>query len=119
VVYIDSPGFSRMLKSVMLQWNGHLARLESRGLHLEFWYICVFIMVTVYTICGTNIPHVSLHDMFRPDGAIFRYIAVLQSPFLFLLLSPHWPVYFILGFGFVYLVSCYRFLSYRLFSCLM
>jgi hypothetical protein len=32
-----------------------------------------FIMVTVYTIRGTNMPHVSLHYMFRPDGAIFRY----------------------------------------------
>jgi hypothetical protein len=39
-----------------------------------------FITVTVYTIRGTNIPHVSLHYMFRPDGAIFRYIGVLQSP---------------------------------------
>jgi hypothetical protein len=26
-------------------------------------------MVTVYTIRGTNLPHVSLHDMFRLDGA--------------------------------------------------
>jgi hypothetical protein len=38
------------------------------------------ITVTVYTICGTNIPHVSLHYMFRPDGAIFRYTGGLQSP---------------------------------------
>jgi hypothetical protein len=35
----------------------------------------------------------SLHYMFRPDGAIFSYIGVLQSPFSFLLLSPHWPVF--------------------------
>jgi hypothetical protein len=39
-----------------------------------------FIIVTVYTIRGINIPHVSLHYMFRPDGAIFMYIGVLQSP---------------------------------------
>jgi hypothetical protein len=38
------------------------------------------IIVTVYTIRGTNIPHVSLHYMFRPDEPIFRYIGVLQSP---------------------------------------
>jgi hypothetical protein len=37
-------------------------------------------MVTVYTTRGTNIPHVSVHYMFRPDEAIFRYIGVLQSP---------------------------------------
>jgi hypothetical protein len=39
-----------------------------------------FITVTVYTIRGTNIPHVYLHYVFRPDGAIFRYTGVLQSP---------------------------------------
>jgi hypothetical protein len=50
-------------------------------------------MATVYTIRGTKAPHVFPHDMFRPDGAIFRYIGVLQSPFSFLLLSPHWPVF--------------------------
>jgi hypothetical protein len=38
-----------------------------------------FITVTVHTIRGTNIPHVSLHYMFRSDGAIFRYVGVLQS----------------------------------------
>jgi hypothetical protein len=52
-----------------------------------------FISVTVYTIRGTNIPHVSLHYMFQPDGAIFRYIGVLQSPVFLLLFSPHWPVF--------------------------
>jgi hypothetical protein len=52
-----------------------------------------FIMVTVYTIRGTNTPHVFPHDMFRPDGNIFRYIGVLQSSFSFLLLSSHWPVF--------------------------
>jgi hypothetical protein len=28
-----------------------------------------------------KLPHVSLHYMFRPDGAIFMYTGVLQSPF--------------------------------------
>jgi hypothetical protein len=36
---------------------------------------------------GTNIPHVSLHYMFRLDGAIFRYIGVYNRLFPFLLLS--------------------------------
>jgi hypothetical protein len=52
-----------------------------------------FIMVTAYTIRGTNTSHVFPHNMFRPDGAIFRYTGVLQWPFSFLLLSPHWPVF--------------------------
>jgi hypothetical protein len=32
-------------------------------------------------------------NMFRPDGAIFRYIRVLHSPFLFLLLPTLASVY--------------------------
>jgi hypothetical protein len=74
---------------------------RSNAVHLlEMLYFSVilckrqcFIMVTVYTIHGTNIPHVFPHDIFWLDGAIFRYIGVLQSPFSFLLLSPHWPVF--------------------------
>jgi hypothetical protein len=69
------------------------------SLMLEMLYfsviLCIrqrFITVTVYTLRGTNIPHVSLHYMFWPDGAIFRYIGVYNRLFLFLLLSPHWPV---------------------------
>jgi hypothetical protein len=45
-------------------------------------------MVTVYTIHGTNIPHISFHT-FRPDGAIFRYTRVLQSPVSLYATFPH------------------------------
>jgi hypothetical protein len=44
-------------------------------------------------VYGTNTPHVSLHDMFRPDGAIFRYIWVFVISFFLVLLSPHWPAF--------------------------
>jgi hypothetical protein len=37
-----------------------------------------FITVTVYTIRGTNTAHVFPHVVFRPDGAIVKYIGVLQ-----------------------------------------
>jgi hypothetical protein len=55
-------------------------------------------MVTVYTMClcykyTTRFPH----DMFRPDGAIFRYIGVYTISFFFLLLSPHWPAFSHIG----------------------
>jgi hypothetical protein len=57
----------------------------------QWFYLCTlpstqFVLVQVY--------HVYFHyDMFRPDGAIFRYVyVVIQSP-SFLLLSPHWPVF--------------------------
>jgi hypothetical protein len=29
--------------------------------------------------------------MFRPDGAILRYVGFYTISFFFLLLSPHWP----------------------------
>jgi hypothetical protein len=48
-----------------------------------------FITVTVHTIRSTNIPHVSLHDMFRSDEAIFRHIGILQSPVFTFCYSPH------------------------------
>jgi hypothetical protein len=54
-------------------------------------------MVTFYTIRGTNTSHIFPHDMFRPDGAIFRYIGVLQSPFSFSATLPTLASVYILG----------------------
>jgi hypothetical protein len=58
-----------------------------------YLFFC-FIMASVYTIrlwdkYTTRFPH----DMFRPDGAIFRYIGVYTISSFLLLLSPHWPAF--------------------------
>jgi hypothetical protein len=47
-----------------------------------------FIIVTVYTIRDTDIPHDFLYYMFLPDVAIFRYIRSHNHLFLLVLLSP-------------------------------
>jgi hypothetical protein len=36
-------------------------------------------LFTLYTIRGENIPYVFLYNMFRPDGAIFRYTEVFTE----------------------------------------
>jgi hypothetical protein len=54
----------------------------------------LFMYSTVYAIrFGTSIPRVFPYDMFRPDGAIFRYVqVVVQSP-SFCYSPPQWPVF--------------------------
>jgi hypothetical protein len=52
-----------------------------------------YIIVSVYTICGTDIPYVFFYYMFRRDGATFRYIGLIITYFLFLLLSLHCPMF--------------------------
>jgi hypothetical protein len=49
-----------------------------------------FIIVSVYTIRGIDIPYVFyIYYMFRPDVAIFKYTGSYNHLFLFLLLSLH------------------------------
>jgi hypothetical protein len=55
---------------------------------MYFTFILCIRQYYIYTILGTNIPHVSLHYMFWPDRAIFKYIGIYNRLFLFLLLSP-------------------------------
>jgi hypothetical protein len=64
-------------------------------------------MVTVYTIRGKNILHVSLYDMFRPDGVIFRYIGVLQSPFSLSATLPTLTSVYTLGVRCMYGLLCH------------
>jgi hypothetical protein len=74
---------------------GVLYKVRVQGLYFGI-ILCIrqcFIVVSVYTIRGTDIPYVFLYYMFRPDGAIFRYIRSHNHLFLFLLLSLHWPVF--------------------------
>jgi hypothetical protein len=69
-------------------------------------------MVTVYTFRGTSVPHVSLHGMFRPDGAIFRYIGVLQSPVSLSATLPTLASVYTLGVHYMYALFMPFFVKY-------
>jgi hypothetical protein len=84
------------LKQVLIEINQRMfikALYRNSETYLDFFII----MATIYTIRGTNTPHVFLHDMFRPDRAIFRYIWGLQSPFSVMILSPTLASVYTLG----------------------
>jgi hypothetical protein len=64
----------------------------------QFWVhqkskfvVWCFIIVSVYTICGTDIPlRFYFYYMFRPEGAIFRYSRIrAHNPYFFSCCSPH------------------------------
>jgi hypothetical protein len=33
-----SPSIIRMIKSRMIRWTGHVARVERRGMHIGYWW---------------------------------------------------------------------------------
>jgi hypothetical protein len=96
--------------STELEW----LRIGAIASSCKYYYEC-FITVTVYTIRGTNIPHVSLHYMFRPDGAIFTYIGVLQSPVSLSAALPTLASVYILGAG----CMCGLFMLFLVVKCIV
>jgi hypothetical protein len=44
------------------------------------WDLNALVQLPSTQFHGTNMPHVFLNYMFQSDGAIFRYIGVLQPP---------------------------------------
>jgi hypothetical protein len=67
------------------------------------------------------IPHVSLHYMFRPDGAIFRYIEVLQSPVSLSATLPTVASVYALGVPCMYgmfMLCVEKFIAYWIFKIL-
>jgi hypothetical protein len=74
-----------------------------------------FIIVSVYTIHGTDILYIFLYYMFHLSGAIFRYIRSHSHLFLFLLLPTLASVY-TLGvrcmYGFYMMPCVVKFIKY-------